>query len=840
MLTSTIVFLAVAATPARIVDLTPTANRSAPVGCTFAGTIDDRAYFWVGLEGSPHRPREARTGRELWVSDGTAEGTHIVRDIDADPRSTMGGAPVGAVARSPDGFYFAHHHGPTGMEVWKTHPNGGGASLVAEIEPGPASKPLRSLAWTSRGLLAWSSDEFSVITNDGGVTTSTRAFTGRSNGRVAGGTLYSSGIDGACVATDGEVEFDYAPGQRCDVDETLVVGDRLVFTACDGFAICHLFGTEGPPETLTRFDELTDPELKRVSAQQAVVIAGPEDRRTIYRTDGRTVAAIATSTTAWIVDAALVDDELVALTADSIAVFEEGAWRALMPFEGYFVQTTAGEAYLQRPDPDDDTKADIVWTDGVTAEVVARDVYNTWYERAPVDGGFVTCAGPVDAASKGLWRVTRGGIEFVHDLWPARNDDTFVSAFVPNGDDVLVATASDTPAWHRIESSGDAVSSGVAMTDGPWVRHGRIVFLRGRDVFSAGGPDEDPVLVGTLSEAPRTIVPPGNAAPVFLLEGATPPFYTVVSDTLVELDADAIVDGRVLETSTFLAWTVGRGAVLHEPGGSTTVYETTGSSEPMFATAERAWFAERGSESRPPRLLGFDRGSRQLVVFPTEESSSRITKAAIENDRIYAVIRTSGPDDELWTATIDDGVGERVAKLRISDSREPALVVSWGRAYVIVDDPLFGREVWTSDGTSEGTHITTDVYPGRGTSLPTELTAVPGGVVFAAEDPTNGRELWFSDGTEEGTYLLADVAPGLAHGRPHRLTPANGRLYFAAWDPVAGFEPWSVELPEYPPLPVEESCGCTSSRPRRPPSWALMILAVVVLHRRARIFSGTR
>ena len=43
---------------------------------------------------------------------------------------------------------------------------------------------------------------------------------------------------------------------------------------------------------------------------------------------------------------------------------------------------------------------------------------------------------------------------------------------------------------------------------------------------------------------------------------------------------------------------------------------------------------------------------------------------------------------------------------------------------------------------------------------PSELTAVNGQIVFAAEGNVYGRELWRSDGTKNGTKLLLDINPG--------------------------------------------------------------------------------
>ncbi|CAM9224808.1 unnamed protein product, partial [Ectocarpus fasciculatus] len=102
------------------------------------------------------------------------------------------------------------------------------------------------------------------------------------------------------------------------------------------------------------------------------------------------------------------------------------------------------------------------------------------------------------------------------------------------------------------------------------------------------------------------------------------------------------------------------------------------------------------------------------------------------------------------------------------------------------DDGLYGRELWSSDGTTAGTAIVADICPGVRGSGPSHLIAWGGAVYFQADDCSTGPELWVSDGSEGGTLLLADVRPGSAGAFPSYLTllePTAGggeRLFFLA------------------------------------------------------------
>ncbi len=105
-------------------------------------------------------------------------------------------------------------------------------------------------------------------------------------------------------------------------------------------------------------------------------------------------------------------------------------------------------------------------------------------------------------------------------------------------------------------------------------------------------------------------------------------------------------------------------------------------------------------------------------------------------------------------------------------------------------DAAHGVELWRSDGTTAGTFLVTDIWPGMPGSYPRSLVAAYGRVFLNANDGTHGAELWTSDGTAWGTYMVSDIAPGPVGSNPDWLTVANGLLFFAADDGVSGIELW--------------------------------------------------
>lgn len=114
-----------------------------------------------------------------------------------------------------------------------------------------------------------------------------------------------------------------------------------------------------------------------------------------------------------------------------------------------------------------------------------------------------------------------------------------------------------------------------------------------------------------------------------------------------------------------------------------------------------------------------------------------------------------------------------------------------GRLYFSAEGGPEGFELWSTDGTAEGTRLVRDINP-HGPSSPEGFTVAGGRLYFSAHDGVHGIELWESDGTAEGTRLVHDLAPGLTSSLPQELTAVGSRLYFRADDGVHGSELWTV------------------------------------------------
>jgi ELWxxDGT repeat protein len=102
-----------------------------------------------------------------------------------------------------------------------------------------------------------------------------------------------------------------------------------------------------------------------------------------------------------------------------------------------------------------------------------------------------------------------------------------------------------------------------------------------------------------------------------------------------------------------------------------------------------------------------------------------------------------------------------------------------------------GFELWTSDGTTTGTALLKDIETTTSTSsAPCDFTPAGNYVIFTATTVAQGREIWRSDGTATGTILLRDINPGVNSSSPSQLTAFGNKVVFTATDVSGGTEPW--------------------------------------------------
>ena len=198
-------------------------------------------------------------------------------------------------------------------------------------------------------------------------------------------------------------------------------------------------------------------------------------------------------------------------------------------------------------------------------------------------------------------------------------------------------------------------------------------------------------------------------------------------------------------------------------------------------------FADNGVVGRELFRLNAD-NSLTLVkdVMPGPASSfvHQFTKA---NGLLYFTVR-----NPLRTNDYDfyrsDGTTAGTFLLSAGTAVASPMVTLGNQVFFAGDDRFTGVELWKTDGSVAGTVLVKDISPGVRfgyvpySSYVFDLTVSNGTLYFAAGDGAQ-RELWKSDGTTAGTKLAVDVYPGATRdAEVARITAYQGQMYFMARD----------------------------------------------------------
>ena len=158
---------------------------------------------------------------------------------------------------------------------------------------------------------------------------------------------------------------------------------------------------------------------------------------------------------------------------------------------------------------------------------------------------------------------------------------------------------------------------------------------------------------------------------------------------------------------------------------------------------------------------------RDLVPGPITRPGARGSPARSDARRVH-LRRRCARSRALDHAT-DSRAGTRIVEdIRPGPpgSAPIPLGVIDDRLLFFARDGVHGPELWSTDGTPDGTALVLDIAPGSVGSMPrfyagtfVEAAVVGSAVAFAANDDVHGNELWLSDGTAGGTHLVADIDP---------------------------------------------------------------------------------
>ena len=776
-------------------------------------------------------------GLELWVTDGTAAGTHLVADLQPGYASSF----IQALTAAAGQVFFTALRDEVNTALWRTDgtakgtypitpPGPGGNFAPTSIHPGPGFLFLCNASWAGQSGL-WRSDGSSFGTTFVAAVDCWQNSIGKRGTMAVGptGVLYFQGSppasnDEELWRSDGTAAGtwrvkDIVPGDGGSWPMGLSwLGSDLLFTASGAGSFGELWRTDGT-EAGTAVIPLADDAYPFSGWGGSWTVAG--GRYFFAATDP------AHGVEPWVYDG---------LTAARVADLVPGPDSSIVAaFPDYFVpffETFGSDALFTASDGVFGTE---LWrTDGTEAGTVrVSDIApGPASVHLPIFwGGIVSSLGgrPMviehqTTTGERLWRLSASGatMELVETLdaqtplFERVGTDRLSLFEAQRGRDCFQGVGSRLFFERR---RADEQQIDLYRTDGalalpeellnalPWNDEAACgsqgdLLLYPRALGPTPGGDTELVAIHALSDAIEVLLPSGASLRTW------PPF----------LDA---VDEQVFGTSFELHRTDGTAAGTALLASEVGEY---GDRIDLFLgeVVEAGWSLWMTDPNEPA-------GARVLLPSGGDDLYVETELAPLGPTLVFAAA-DAAHGSELWAS---DGTQEGTALLvdsnpgsasffrgvspdRYWEFREPRLVGADTFAVLAGETASAGAELWVTDGTALGTGLLRDIYPGDYPSTPRQFTRLGSRIVFSAEDEDHGLELWVTDGTYPGTMLLKDVAPGLASSVPDDLVVRDGMLYFSAWSPNYGREAWRSDGTAAGTLRISDVApGPLSSSPQR-------------------------
>ncbi|MEM7128158.1 MAG: ELWxxDGT repeat protein [Chloroflexota bacterium] len=807
------------------------------------GPASSRPYGFMQFNGETYFGVAGRKGG-LWKTDGTAEGTSLVKDVRLYQPS---GTDMSPTAASEDFLFFVVDQGPVAdlsrhaYELWRSDGTPGGTIRLHQFQYAPFTYyPQRYYSDQP-----WSLDVLDDVLYFNDFDSEYGNELWRSDGSVDGTRLF----------------LDIDPGNTSSNPQDFVVwNEQLFFVASDSGNGQRIWQTDGTVDgTQAAVDVNSSDNYSRQLSSLMVAnnalyfesfysTVGGE----LWKSDGTTAGTnrVATSYPGPIGNLDTVDDELfyslpsgyfnhtTLWHTDGTQERTNRVWHSSL-FE-YISGRTSAENRLYFTVADRNSSFNdlngIWYSDGSTSAIQAYDQLPHTDHIAAVGDDLYFVLNNLNG--KELWRSdgTIAGTALVTDIVPTALDNAFnvpyPSPIYSTGEGVLFGvddgqvgkelwysngTGDGTALVKDIDTNSLGMELLAAESVGDtlyFLSHDSVShYLSPNSLWKSDGSVNGTSLVTTLPSTHSQYVDTATAGGILYFihdqgfwrtDGTTDGTFRLMSSAVQNMTP---LNGQLY----FRIWS----RLWHSDGtvdGTAQVEEDRVTVDgDIYRFGNRLFFL--GSQIGQGYGLfesdGTDQGATLIKPLASPTYSDRYGLFFHHDDTLYFSAHGSGyTDPELWRSDKTEE-GTQLIKILDPGSAEGAYPhpfaavvptsqtsrVANNQSYILFSayHAEYGRELWRTDGTDAGTALVQDIRPGQESSSPMPIVNMSGFSLFQANDGQHGLELWRSDGTDNGTVLVADIRPGAYGAQIDEALRIGDYTYFCANDGIHGAELWSTD-----------------------------------------------
>lgn len=304
------------------------------------------------------------------------------------------------------------------------------------------------------------------------------------------------------------------------------------------------------------------------------------------------------------------------------------------------------------------------------------------------------------------------------------------------------------------EPGGDSSQCAMVSTSsvpGPGVSLGPVVLfaasnlLTGRELFATDGTKAGTRLIANLS---RGSEPNPNFDPTYPRFGpeqrgkGSSPTDFIRLGSRVFFVADDGTTGRELWITNGTRRGTHRVADLESGPGSSTPRNLVAFNGLVY------FFAKITTPDGPAENLfksdGTAAGTKRVSGILLAGEPLEVKALTAAGNKLFFLAFSPETGTELWTSAGTADTTQMVVDLRpgpLGSAPQYLRPVAGGVVFA-ADDGIAGLEPWRSDGTAEGTFRLADIAPGSAASSPGPFTIVGDNILAGADDGIHGRELW--------------------------------------------------------------------------------------------------